>query len=272
LKKRRHEHHEEHVDESWLIPYADLLTLLLALFIILFAMGKMDTKKYDTLMQSFSSAFTGGVGMFEISNVVPLLQAPNVDAKKEDNPNQSTTEGQANDQYQNQIQQQALAEAHSLAELQKKLEAYIEENGLGAQLDTKLDPNILKITIRDYALFQSGSADVKAESQKLAFNISDMLGEYVDYNFEVAGHTDNRPISTREFETNWDLSAKRSLNFMKILMQNNKIEPSHFRSIGYGQYQPIDTNDTEEGRSKNRRVEVNITRQIKPIDQKVIAP
>jgi chemotaxis protein MotB len=269
VKKKRHEPHEEHVDESWLIPYADLLTLLLALFIILFAMSKMDAKKYDQVMHSLNSAFSGGAGMFEMSNIVPMEIAPSDNQKKED----ETKTEDSKTQSQNQALHEAQVQNQDLIELQKKLETFIQENGLTTQLETKLINGMLKITIRDYALFQSGSADIKPDAQKLAYNISQMLDKYVNYDVEVAGHSDNRPINTREFETNWDLSVKRSLNFMKILLMNNtKIDPSHFRSIGYGEYQPIDTNDTEEGRSKNRRVEVNIVRHINPADATIISP
>jgi chemotaxis protein MotB len=99
-----------------------------------------------------------------------------------------------------------------------------------------------------------------------------MLSGYKEYNVEVAGFTDNRPINTREFQSNWDLSAKRSLNFMKFLILNDQIDPSRYRSIGYGEYQPIDTNDTVDGRAKNRRVEVNILRQLKASGAKSFIP
>ncbi|WP_242832339.1 OmpA/MotB family protein [Desulfosporosinus orientis] len=87
-----------------------------------------------------------------------------------------------------------------------------------------------------------------------------MLSMYPDYKVEVAGHTDNILINNNEFDSNWDLSAKRSLNFLKYLLKSNKLDESRFRSIGYGEFQPIATNDTPEGRAKNRRVEVNILR------------
>ncbi|MDF2716128.1 MAG: motB, partial [Paenibacillus sp.] len=138
-----------------------------------------------------------------------------------------------------------------------------QDNKLSAQLETKLTNDMLMITIRDNALFASGSATVKPEAQKLAVTISDMLTQYQQYQIEVAGHTDNVPIRNAEFETNWDLSAKRALNFMKILLQNDNITADRFRAIGYGEYRPIDSNDSADGRSKNRRVEVSIIRTIK---------
>jgi chemotaxis protein MotB len=250
-KKHKKEHHEEHIDETWLIPYADLLTLLLALFIILFASSQVDSKKYDQIMKSLNSAFTGGTGPFEVATSIPVLKDPATDTKKEDHKEETVS------------QQQMEQERKDLEELKQKLDGYIKENGLDSQLETKLTPDMLMITIRDHALFTSGSASVKPEAQKLAGAISDMLSQYPTYSIEVAGHTDNVPITRGEFETNWDLSAKRSINFMKYLLVNDKVGPGRFRSIGYGEYRPIETNDTVDGRSKNRRVEVNILRTIK---------
>jgi chemotaxis protein MotB len=274
VKGKKHQHHEEHIDETWLIPYADLLTLLLALFIILFASSQVDSKKYDQIMQSLNSAFAGGTSVFEISSSVPISIASNVDSGKAEGtntqPNQQQMTSQELKERKEQQEQRYQAELKDMQELKQKLDAYISENGLTTALETKLNEDMLKITIRDNALFQSGSAVVKPEAKLLAATISTMLSSYPNYNVEVAGYTDNVPIRTAEFETNWDLSAKRSLNFMKILMQNNQIDPSKYRAIGYGEYQPIETNDTAEGRSKNRRVEVNIIRQIKAQDDIVI--
>ncbi|NOU93313.1 flagellar motor protein MotB [Paenibacillus sp. LMG 31456] len=260
MKKHKKEHHEEHVDESWLIPYADLLTLLLALFIILFASSKVDAKKYDIIMKSLNSAFTGGSAPFATSNLVPLDISPNVDKSKQDQSSENTKEKQEQKDKQ---QQQMEKEKQELEELKKKLDAYISDNKLVAELETKLTNDRLIITIRDKALFDSGSAAIKADSQKLGVAIADMLGQYPGYQIEVAGYTDNVPISKGEFSDNWDLSTKRALNFMKVVLARKTLDPSFFSSTGYGEYRPVDTNATVEGRGNNRRVEVSVVRNIK---------
>ena len=88
-----------------------------------------------------------------------------------------------------------------------------------------------------------------------------MLEPYNDYEILVTGHTDTRPINTVEFPSNWELSTKRAVNFMKILLENEAFDPQRFGAIGYGEYRPVDTNETEEGKAKNRRVEVSILRK-----------
>ncbi|AEI39480.1 flagellar motor protein MotB [Paenibacillus mucilaginosus] len=271
-KHHKKHHHEEHVDESWLIPYADLLTLLLALFIILFASSQTDSKKYNAIMQSLNAAFTSGTGFFEMSNVVPMTD-PNPGAKKNDgadgqqqNPEtpQTPAEQKTEEEKQKALEVAFQEEKRQLEELKQKLDDYIQNNNLSTQLETKLTNDMLMITIRDNALFASGSATVKPEAQALAVSMSNMLAQYPGYNIEVAGHTDNVPISRRDFESNWDLSGVRAMNFMKILLRNTALSPEKFRTIGYGEFQPVDTNDTPEGRAKNRRVEVSIIRNLKP--------
>ncbi|MCB8817758.1 flagellar motor protein MotB [Desulfosporosinus shakirovi] len=263
MKKHKQEHHEEHIDETWLIPYADLLTLLLALFIILFASSQVDEKKYVKVMQGLNSAFSGGVSVFEESDTISI---DDVSVNEVENLNE-------NGQNQNQALNDLInKEKQDMEAIKKRLDTFIAENGLTLQLQTNVTSDMLKITIQDYALFDSGKAVVKPEAQKLASIISEMLSMYPDYKVEVAGHTDNIPIKNNEFDSNWDLSSKRSLNFMKYLLRSNNIDQARFRSIGYGEYQPIDTNDTLEKRAKNRRVEVNVIRNTIEAKTKTIIP
>lgn len=252
MAKKKHEHHEEHIDETWLIPYADLLTLLLALFIVLFASSKIDVNKFEQMIISLGSAFNGGTSVMESSNQVSIIPEPAIDTKKtpEDEPKQMEKE----------FEMEYKKETIELEKLKKKLDQYIQDNGLTTMLETKLTPYSLMITIRDSALFASGSAVVMPEARKLAVEISNMLMPYPKKEIIVAGHTDNRPIFTREFKDNWDLSSKRALNFMKILLRNEGLNPTQFSATGYGEYRPIATNQTHEGRALNRRVEVSIVR------------
>jgi chemotaxis protein MotB len=263
-KKKKHEDHEEHIDETWLIPYADLLTLLLALFIILFASTQVDQKKYDVIMRSLNSAFTGGEAPFAMSNLIPINDTANTSKNTEKNQNPPTKEETKTESG---LEAKLQKEEKDLKELKQSMDAYIKDNSMSEQLTTKLDNEKLTITISDRALFDSGSAAIKQDSQKLATSMSDLLGQYPGYQVEVAGHTDNIPIHRADFETNWDLSAKRAVNFMKILLVNTKIQPASYSSVGYGEYRPIAENTTTDGRAKNRRVEVSILRNIKATDE-----
>ncbi|MGC5325916.1 flagellar motor protein MotB [Brevibacillus sp. SYSU BS000544] len=255
-KKKKHAHHEEHIDETWLIPYADLLTLLLALFIVLFASSQVDAKKFEQLSESLSMAFNGGISFFEnpqpvkTPEVVPQTTLPE---KEQDKKDETQREKEQREKFQK--------ETENLQKLQQSIDAYIKENKLTDKLQTKLTDMGLMITILDNALFASGRADVRPDARKLAQEISGMLEKY-PRQVIVSGHTDNVPIHTSEFPSNWDLSSKRALNFMKILLENSTLDPRKFSATGYGEYHPIASNGSAEGRAKNRRVEVSILRNV----------
>ncbi|WP_019121542.1 flagellar motor protein MotB [Brevibacillus massiliensis] len=248
-KRRRHGSGEDHIDETWLIPYSDLLTLLLALFIVLFASSKIDVKKFDQLAQSFNVAFTGGTGIME--SPAPVTMPPDTLQIPDDVKMMSKAEQEQAERYRQ--------ETEDLEKAKGQLDAYILEHALQDKLHTKVTETGLLITIMDNALFDSGSAQVRPEARELANEISKLLVPQ-PRQITVSGHTDNVPIHTAEFPSNWDLSSKRALNFMKILLQNPQLDPQKFSATGYGEYHPIAPNDTAEGRAKNRRVEVAILR------------
>ncbi|MTI81599.1 MAG: flagellar motor protein MotB [Firmicutes bacterium] len=231
MARSKKNHDDGHIDETWLIPYADLLTLLLALFIVLFASSEVDSKKLEQMQEAFSVAFNNDQG------IIQEYQPQNSTDPQIENLNQTDM---------------------NLEELKVKLDTYIKENNLSMELKTKINNESLVITISDNALFNSGSATVKPKFREKLLAISDMLAGYPDYEVVVSGHTDNRPINNREFESNWELSSKRALNCMNILLENDQLNPYMFSAIGYGEYRPVATNTSVEGRAKNRRVEVSI--------------
>ncbi|WP_138756131.1 flagellar motor protein MotB [Paenibacillus sinopodophylli] len=263
-RKHRHEEHEEHVDESWLIPYADLLTLLLALFIVLYSMNSVDVKKFEEMSKAFSVALSTGSGILDES---ALIKSGDDDGKKQDeagglidSKDDSKEDNEEKDQTAEEKAREELMEQEQkdLEDLKKKIDSYIEKNGLTTDLETKLNLSQLMITISDNALFPPAQATVKPESRELAVAIGKMLQQYPDYEVIVSGHTDTTPISTVFFKSNWDLSSMRAIRFMDILLENKQLKPERFSAIGYGEYRPVGDNKTAAGKSKNRRVEVSI--------------
>lgn len=253
-KKTRHEPHEEHVDESWLLPYADLLTLLLALFLVLYAMSATDAKKFQEMSEAFNVVLNGGQGVLDYSKTEPS----NDPADKGTNKAINSIPAPNPDKRRAELMKQ---EQEDLEKLKKQLDTYIKKNGLTTELSTKLNHSQLMITIRDNALFAPGEAIVKPEARKLAKEMSNMLQQVPDYDVIVSGHTDDVPMNSSKYPSNWDLSSDRALQFMKILLLNQSLDPKRFMPIGYGEYHPIATNSTTVGKSKNRRVEVSIIRK-----------
>jgi chemotaxis protein MotB len=247
-RKKKQKHEEEHVDESWLLPYADLLTLLLALFIVLFAMSSVDAQKFQMLARAFNSTFTGGTGVLEYPSPIPDGEMEKLDQEKEKNPEK---------------EKQETLELEKLKEIQKKVNAYITANSLETQLKTTLTDEGLLITILNDIFFDSGNSSIRKKDEQLAKEISKLLVMNPPRNIIVSGHTDNVPIQNAEFESNWHLSVMRAVNFMKLLLENGQLDPRAFSAKGFGEYNPVADNKTKEGRQKNRRVEILIL----PIEQ-----
>ncbi|REK69470.1 flagellar motor protein MotB [Paenibacillus paeoniae] len=257
-KKRKHEEHEEHVDESWLIPYADLLTLLLALFIVLYSMNSVDVKKFEDMSRAFSVALSTGSGVLDLPSVVQNGNDPDKkdqDADDKENEQDKEDEGKLSDA---ELQELIKREEAELEDLKKKIDDYIDKKGLTSDLETQMNMSQLLITISDNALFAPGQATVKPEAKELATAIATMLQQYPKYDIIVAGHTDDTPVNRAEFRSNWDLSSMRAVRFMDIMLENQDLDPKRFTASGYGEYHPVAENTTADNKAKNRRVEVSI--------------
>lgn len=241
-RKKRGKPHEEEASEAWLLPYSDLMTLLLALFICLFAISQTDETKMTQMAQAFSAAFNmGGPSFFDkagpsISRMADIM----------------VDDDYGNDSY--------IRENQQLEAVKKELDEYISQNNLENELSTELAEEGLMIRIKEKALFPSGSAELVADSQKIGPVVAGMLAN-IKQRVVISGHTDNVPINTPQYPSNWELSTQRSLNFMRYLLSlQPQMDPARFSSVGYSEYHPIADNNLEEGRTQNRRVEVLIAR------------
>ena len=244
-RKKRGKPHEEELNEAWLLPYSDLMTLLLALFIALFAMSQTDASKMQALAQAFTAAFNmGGPSFF--SGMGPSTSMTSATTQGQDN---------ANSAY--------MQENENLREAQEKIEQYIKENNLQDQVSTELSEEGLMIRLKEKALFASGSAALQGQANQIVPVIAALLSSLPE-RVTISGHTDNVPISTAQFPSNWELSSARAVSLMRGLMGvQPSLNPARFSALGYSEYRPIASNDTEEGRAQNRRVEVFIARSMR---------
>ncbi len=244
-RKKKKKNEEHGVDESWLLPYSDMLTLLLALFIVLFAMSEIDSEKYRELSIVFQEEFTGGSGILE-------NEGPPTDSNESEKlPNTDEVEEENDTGIGNQ-------ETERLESMQNKINAYITENNLSHVLQTSLSDEGLLISIFNDVYFDLGSAVVKGEGQKIAREMSKFLNTNPPHQIVVSGHTDNIPIENSQYDSNWELSAHRALNFMSLLLENNELDPKFFSAKGFGEHNPVAPNNSNKNRAKNRRVEVLI--------------
>lgn len=243
---RKKQHHEEHVDEAWLLPYSDMLTLLLALFIVMFAMGQTDKAKMQAMAKEFNIIFAGGSGMMnqDGNSMIPMEEAGESDSMQ-------TNESQI--------------EEDKMTEIKKMLEEEIKQEGYEGKIKIDLNGEGLDIAIQDVVLFNSGEADVLKEVSPLLLKISNMLNA-LDNQIRVAGYTDNVPISNGKFRSNWDLSAMRAINVMNFMVSSGGIKQDNVSIQAYGEHKPKTSNSTEEGRAQNRRVEIYVVRNF-PVDK-----
>lgn len=236
---KKKQHHEEHVDEAWLLPYSDMLTLLLALFIVMFAMGQTDKAKLQQMSKQFNIIFSGGSSFMnnDGNSVVPM---------------EETSEGTGKSDSEN--------EEDKMAQIEKQLNDEISKENYSDKIKVELNNDGLDIAIQDVVLFNSGEADVLQDVNPLLTKISGML-QGLDNQIKVVGHTDNIPISNSKFRSNWDLSAMRAINVMNFMVSSGGISQEKVSIQAYGDQKPKYDNSTEEGRAKNRRVEIFVERK-----------
>ncbi len=243
MVKRKKKKHDDHIDESWLLPYSDLLTLLLALFVVLFASSSIDAQKFQAISSAFNNELQGGSGVLDYESPIE---------------NDSMSEVETERQQLNGLEKE---DREELIEMQEKMTQYINENNLQDKVETALNGEGLLLRIRDNVLFNSGAAEIQPEQIVSAQEISELLVMDIPRSIIISGHTDNVPIKTAMFDSNWELSAMRAVNFMKEILKNEKLDPRLFSAKGYGEYQPIASNDSISGRAQNRRVEILILPQ-----------
>jgi chemotaxis protein MotB len=266
MRRKRHEDHVNH--EAWVIPYADLLTLLLALFVVLYAMSSVNTNKYRALATAISEGFNGSNQLIRpsspsslpaaaaaakpapiLSNTItahaahlplPLPTRQNPPAAK--NPGTQPAPDSANDQQQNleRIRMQ----------VERALQPLIDKNMVVVRRTT----NWLEIEIRTDILFPSGVATLSPSANQVLTNIGNILAPFANP-LRVEGYTDDKPINTMLYPSNWELSAARAASVARLFADHG-VTPDRLGIVGWGQYHPAADNLSPDGRNRNRRVTV----------------
>lgn len=248
MKRRdRKQKSDDKMDDSWLLPYADMLTLLLALFIVLFSMSEIDVKKFENLASIFKSEFSSGGGMINDGESI---------VTEEDSPEEEENDDEKDEDQDK--EEEAFKEFQQLLDMQQMIEEYIVDHDLADTLATQLSGEGLLVTVRTDITFDSGSARVKENGQDIAKEMAQMISSDPPHDIVVNGHADDRPMENDEFASNWELSTMRAIQFMYLLIEESDLEPKWFSAKGYGEYHPLVENTSEENRAKNRRVEVLI--------------
>ena len=258
---RRHRPAEEaENEERWLLTYADMITLLLALFMVLFSISSVNVSKYEGFRQAVQVAFSGQVlpGGPQIHETGGSAQATRVASPEPPVPAFKPLVGDPPTKEGAKAAQQR--ENEDFQELKRRIDAYAREHGLERRLETEIARRGLVIRLlTDKFLFASGSADLEPRARPLLRDIGRLLKFEVRHPIFVEGHTDDVRISNGRFPTNWELSTGRAARVVRALIDEG-VARRRLGAAGYAALHPVATNATARGRGRNRRVEIVLLR------------
>jgi chemotaxis protein MotB len=289
--KRRGAVVEQENEERWLLTYADMLTLLFALFMVLFSISSVNISKYQVLQQSLKSAFSGSIlpgghailqsgsqstaehvpATAAVPSIVPLVPTPALRS--------SASTGAANTpaaqaakaasakplttaQLKAALNSMAasVAEQQNFKALQKKLNDYAKAHGFSSQVQTVIERRGLVVRVlTDKLLFDSGQATLQPAGSPLLEEVAMLLNVDKSHPITVEGNTDNQPIATSQFPSNWELSTARATTVVRFLIAHG-VNAGRLAAAGYAALHPVDSNATTAGRSRNRRVDIVLMR------------
>jgi chemotaxis protein MotB len=244
------EEEKEEVEEgapAWMVTFADMVTLLLTFFVLLLSFANTDTQKFKDMLGSLKDAFgtqKEEIGEFERNRAEIIESTPNIMDVKE-------------------------REKFLFFQEMKRV---ISKNKLSGRTKLEMEADGLRLRVEGQAFFKTGSAEISPEIYGLLDEIKKLLDKF-DYMLIVEGHTDNIPIKSDIFPSNWELSASRAISVIRYFMENLKVPPQKLLAVGYADTKPLVDNSTPENRTKNRRVEFKFEQPLlKKYKQRVAAP
>lgn len=240
MSRRRNRQEEEPMQGSWMTTYGDLVTLLMCFFVLLFSMSNIDSMKFKQMLLSFTSGNVSVIEELAGSNgILP------------------ENGGILSGGY-------ALQEEEKFKQISEELQEFVDNNNLMGNVSVYQEHEGVLIRFNDSILFDKGSAYLKEDSLKILREMADLLHSY-DRVIRVEGHTDNDPISTGTYPSNWELSTARAVNVVKYLVaevpENLRISPELMQAAGYGEYYPLVENTNEHNKTRNRRIEIVILKK-----------
>ena len=256
---------KENNGSGWIVTFADLMSLLLTFFILLLSFSNMDLEKYEKMAVAMSSSFgasalsgdnkLGGSVIFAENPVIPPPAKKQSELEKEfedfDEPDIKLLEDP---------KEEPVKATHidpNIDKLTENLVSALESEILSNSLSVSYDADKVVVRFSEASTFTSGSEELKADMLPIIEKIENVLAK-CQGDIIVSGYTDNLPVNSRRFRSNWDLSAARAVSVVHQLIFNNKIDVNRVMAAGRAETNPLADNDKPENRAKNRRVEINI--------------
>ncbi|MEO9747454.1 MULTISPECIES: flagellar motor protein MotD [Marinobacter] len=251
MRRRRQQDDDLHNKERWLISYADFITLLFAFFVVMYSVSSVNEGKYKVLSETLTGVFNAPQRSFQPIEVgdQPRRATPQA---AEDVINPPVTEAPQNPSM------SAEGRTEALRAMADQLALEFDELINQGVVTLETSDEWLELSLRNSLLFGSGDAEPHYDAFDVVEKIAAVLRNR-DNATRVEGFTDNRPINTGVFPSNWELSAARSAAVVRMLSMEG-VEAERLAAVGYGEHQPVARNDTEEGRRRNRRVVLLISR------------
>jgi chemotaxis protein MotB len=240
MSRRKKKQEEGGGSPAWMTTFSDLMTLLLTFFILLYSFSTLDAIKFKNVASALQSVLLGEAKPTIFPNEVPPGEAPILDPiPLPESDDESEIEDEA------------------LIKLFHIVQNYVEEEELEAEISVKTNIRGVIIDINERVLFDSGKSNLKDESLEILDKVSVLINQF-DNELIIEGHTDNNPIHTNQFDSNWELSVSRAVNVLRYFTEYKNVQPKRISAAGYGEYLPLQTNNTALGRAYNRRVNILI--------------
>lgn len=283
-RSRRNRSAQSNTHDRWLITYADLITLLMIFFVVMYSMSQVDSAKYETLSSALNSTFSSGSG--NLPDNVGILDGAytrkpgetgaldtqldgaldgDKDAAQADVSTTQKPEEQSKPVMIGQITEKDIAfrkQEEQLQHVMSTIQQYIKDNKLESQITVTDTPKGVEVRLSDSLLFALGKADLTSAAYPTMDKLASLFGQ-LDTTISIEGHTDNLAMASGgRYKDNWELSAERALSVLRYFVDEKKLDSKTFQIAGYGDTRPVDSNDTDAGRKKNRRVEIIILRSV----------
>ncbi len=250
MRRRRQRKQANH--ERWLVSYADFITLLFALFVVLFSSAQVDQRKAGRLSWAIHLAFQqmgvfpdGSTHVPPVPSEIPFDSAAALDLPEKESPPQATAGGGVG------------TDDPDLASLQAQLAQQLSGEIARRTVAIHREQDGLVLSLREFGFFETGSAAIRPGALPVLDRIASLLAVR-SYRFRVEGHTDDVPIHNRQVDSNWELSSNRAAALVRLLITRYRFAPERLAAAGYAEYHPVASNATSEGRAQNRRVDVVI--------------
>lgn len=223
-----------------MVTYSDMVTLLLTFFVLLFSFSELDVQRFRAIM----SAFQASVGVLD--GGLRVVQ--------DDDAVQGRTDWDLQD-----INWHRPELERQLFGVHAEVQAYVASRNLEHAMQVDLTERGVIVRFADQVLFDLGKADLKPEAVEVLDALADVL-DGIPNHIRIEGHTDNWPINNERFPSNWELSTARATTVLRYLIETHGMSPESLSAAGYGEYRPLEPNDTAENRARNRRVDIVLLR------------